>query len=98
MLECADYAGYDGGDVDDDGDPVPLDVASTTGVMLEYDTDTGWRLGECARTHGQSREIVDACMAVGLIEPDAEHDADDDSEVVAAIVRHIKKTIEAIAA
>jgi len=90
MRQCADVAMFEGGEIDDDGEPVAMDTEVTTGVMLEYDTESGWSLGDDARTLGQSREIIDACMAAGLIEADDDHEDNADGEVVAAIAKHIK--------
>lgn len=90
MRQCADVAMFDGGEIDDDGDPVAMDTETTTGVMLEYDTETGWSLGDEGRTLGQSSEIIDACMVAGLIEADDDHDDHADSDVVVAIAKHIK--------
>lgn len=90
MADCADVAMFDGGEIDDDGTPVAMDTESTTGVMLEYDTKTGWSLGDDGRTLGQSSEIIDACMAVGLIAADGDHEDNADGDVVAAIAKHIK--------
>lgn len=90
MADCDYVAMFDGGEIDDDGDPVAMDTESTTGVMLEYDTKTGWSLGDGARNLGQSSEIIDACMVAGLIEADADHEDNADSDVVAAIAKHIK--------
>lgn len=90
MRRCADAASFDGGEVDDDGDPIVMDDGGTTGVMLEYDTKVGWSLGEDARTLGQSSEIVDACIAIGLINADEGHEGAADSNVVVAITEYIK--------
>lgn len=89
IMDCADVYGFDGGEVDDDGDAVAMDTESTTGVMLEYDTAAGWSLGEAARTHGQSAEIVDALMLAGLLGADAEHPDHADDPIVRAIFEHI---------
>lgn len=90
MRKCADVVRFDGGEIDDDGEPVAMNTESTTGVMLEYDTEGGWRLREDARTLGQSSEIIDACMVAGLIEADDDHEDNADGEVVVAIAKHIK--------
>jgi len=90
MADCADAAMFDGGEIDEDAAPVAMDTESTTGVMLEYDTKTGWSLGEEARNLGQSSEIIDACMVAGLIGADDEHEDHPESDVVAAITKHIK--------
>jgi len=90
MRQCADVAMFDGGETDDDGDPVAMDTESTTGVMLEYSTETGWSIGDGARTLGQSSEIIDACMVVGLVEADDVHEDHADSDVVVAIANHLK--------
>jgi len=90
MRQCADVAMFDGGEIDDDGDPVAMDTEATTGVMLEYDTAGGWALGEDGRHLGQSSEIIDALMLAGVIDPDNEHDDHADSDVVIAIAKHIK--------
>lgn len=91
MHQCDDVEMFDGGQIDDDGKPVAIDTEATTGVMLEYATESGWSLGEDARTLGQqSSEIIDACMAAGLIEADDYHEDNAYGEVVAAIAKHIK--------
>lgn len=88
MRRAADWSGFDGGEYDEDGDPVSMDDGSTTGVMLVYDTSSGWALGEDARAMGgQSSEIVDALMIAGIIPSDGEENGDDD--IVAALQDHI---------
>lgn len=83
---------YEGQALDEDGNMIAFDETESTGVMLEYDSSTGvWSAGECARTHGQSSEIVDACMAAGLVAPDEEHADHADSDVVQAVARHIAR-------
>jgi hypothetical protein len=89
MRQCADVAGYDGCDVDEDGAPVPFDTEDTTGVMLQYDTASGWSLGADARSLGQSHEIIDALMLAGMIETDEEHADHVGNDVVTAIADHI---------
>ena len=92
MRGCADVADYEGGMVDDDGSPELMDDSSYTGIMLEYDSDTDtWTIGEDARRLGQSHEIVDACMLVGLIAVDADHADYADNDVVRAIADHMAK-------
>ncbi len=96
MLNCADYAQYDGCDgyEDDNGEFVPedFDVYPETGVMLEFDSSTKkWTIGDDARRLGQSDEIVDACMIAGLIPADDQHDDHLDNDVVIAIASHINK-------
>jgi hypothetical protein len=92
LRDCADVGDYDGGDVDEDGLPVPYDTEETTGIILEYDSETGWSLGSDARKLGQSEEILDACMVAGLVEKDEEFcpEVCSDDDVV-AIAKHIMK-------
>lgn len=90
MIQCADVASYDGCDVDEDGAPMPFDTEPTTGIILQYETASGWSLGEDARSFGQSEEIIDALMMVGMIEPDEEHVDHVGKDVVAAIAEHIR--------
>lgn len=87
MLGCAAVSSFDGGEIDSDGDPIPIDTHPTTGVMLVYDTETGWALGDDARRMGQSSEIIDALMLAGMLDKDDEH-ADD--AIVAAIANHLQ--------
>lgn len=92
MRNCADVSDYEGGMVDDDGEPEIMDCDGYTGIMLEYDSETDtWTIGEDARRLGQSAEIVDACMIAGLIDSDGEQDVD--SDVVQDIVRHVEAEI-----
>lgn len=92
MRDCADVADYDGGEFGDDGEPVPMDVAATTGIILEYDSNTNtWAMGADARNMGQSEEILDACMSAGLLPADDIHDDRADDKTVNAIVDHIRE-------
>lgn len=87
MRRCADWSSdYEISDRDDDG-PILYNSGATTGVIMEYDTATGWAIGDDARGLGQSEEILDACMSAGLVPRDDEHNAD--SDVVVAIIKHI---------
>jgi len=90
MVDCADVALFDGGEIDDDGAPVEMDTETTTGGMLEYDTATGWDGSEIDRSYGQSREIIDALMLADLIPADDEHADYADDDVVVAVATHIK--------
>lgn len=91
MVGCTDVADYEGGDYDEDGEPVDMDDADTTGVILEYDSESGtWTVGPDARRMGQSEEVLDACMLAGLIPPDAEHEERADDDVVRAVAEHIR--------
>lgn len=91
LADCADVADYEGGEVDDDGEPVLQNCATTTGVILEYDSDNRtWTAGEDARRMGQSEEVLDACMLAGLIPADAEHEDRADDDVVRAVAEHIR--------
>lgn len=95
MRGCADVSGYEGGEVGDDGEPVLLDSDRTTGVLLEFDSETNtWTLGDDAGRLGQSREIVDACILAGLIDGADETDDAGDKDVL-AVVEHIQKSIVA---
>jgi hypothetical protein len=93
MADCgAGVAHYEGQALDEEGNMIAFDDGEHTGVMLEYDSIKGsWSAGECARTHGQSSEIVDACMVAGLVAPDEEHADHADDDVVQAIARHIAR-------
>ena len=95
MRDCDDVHSYEGGMVEEDGDPMDMDSDVSTGIMLEYDSVTKkWTIGEDARSLGQSREIVDACMIAGLIPTDDEHEDTVDA-VAEEIAAHIKQVIEA---
>lgn len=92
MADCTNVDCYEGQALDEDGNMIYFDDTESTGVMLEYDSSTGvWIAGECARTHGQSSEIVDACMVAGLVSPDEEHADHADDDIVQAIARHIAR-------
>lgn len=96
MAACANVADYDGGEYDEDGAPVSMDDAPTTGVIVEYDSDSGvWAVGPDARRMGQSEEVLDACMLVGLIPADSDHDDRADDEVVRKIAGHIRSRLYA---
>jgi len=89
LVDCADVDSFDGGAFDEDGEPVVFNDGATTGVMLEYDSDSKtWTIGDDARCcGGQSMEIVDACMIAGLIPADDDHDEGDaDALAVAAYI------------
>jgi hypothetical protein len=90
MRQCADVASYDGCDVDEDGAPVRFDADISTGVMLQYDTASGWSLGERILRLEQSHEIIDALMLVGMIKADGEHPDYVGDDVVTAIADHIR--------
>ena len=94
MRNAAEVQDYEGGNFDEAGNPQAIDIYSSTGVMLEYSTsDNNWSIGDDARTLGQSREIVDACMLAGLIPADDEHDDLDDDDRAHDIAKLIKETL-----
>jgi len=71
MIRCADIGQYEGCDYDEDGAVVQYDDADTTGIILEYDSSTqSWTMGS---RYGQSDEILDALMLLGIIAADADH-------------------------
>lgn len=90
MRDCAAVSGFDGGEIDSDGDPIPIDTHPTTGVMLIYDTETGWALGDDARRMGQSGEIIDALMLAGILAKDEEHADHAGDAIVAALANHLQ--------
>ena len=95
MRNCANVRRFEGGEVDDNGDPVRMDVEETTGVMAVYDSRSGWALGDDARGLGeQSSEIVDALMVAGLVPTDSEHEDRLGSEVMASIQQTINDGAE----
>lgn len=93
MADCGGGVDHYGGQaLDEDGNMIYFDTTENTGIMLEYNSITGvWKAGKCARTHGQSSEIVDACMIAGLVAPDEEHANHADDDVVQAVARHIAR-------
>ena len=101
MYRCADWRDFDGCAEDDDGNPIDFDCAATTGIILEYDSDTDtWTPGDAARHMGQSGEILDACMAAGLIPADADHEEYVDgwhgemgAETIRIITAHIREVL-----
>lgn len=92
MLDCNDYDQFEGGLYDEDGEPVPVDDSSTTGVILEYDGRT-WKAGEDARRMGQSEEILDACMVAGIVPTDGAHADWGDNETTEAVARYIMEAL-----
>lgn len=57
MENCELYHEYEGCDRDENGEVIDYDTEKTTGVMLEYNNDTGfWTIGE---NLGQGWEAVD---------------------------------------
>lgn len=94
LVDCGDVDGFDGGAFDEDGEPVVFNDGATTGVMLEYDSDSKtWTIGDDARCLGQSSEIVDACMIAGLIPADDDHEDQADDADVKAVAEYIVKAI-----
>lgn len=95
MRNCEQYGMFENGEIDEDGDAVPLDTYPTTGVMLEYDTQGGWALGADARSLGQSSEIIDALMLAGLLPKDAEHEDRSVDTAAVAIANRLQAIIAA---
>jgi len=93
MSDCEDATDFDGGEVNEDGEPLEMDTESTTGIILTYDKINGWIMEEDARRYGQSTEIIDALMNIGLLDADVEHEEFCDSDIVIAITNHINKSI-----
>jgi len=88
ILDCDDYDAWDGNSADDnDGVCVQYDNVDTTGVVLEYDSETQ-QIGEVDRSYGLGGEIIDALMLLGTLDPDDEHDdhTGDDERAIAALI------------
>lgn len=85
LVNCQDVDNYEGCDRDDDGDVIPYDTGDTTGIILEYNGGTKqWIPGT---RYGQSDEILDALMSLGIIPQDASHDVDATIQTIADYYR-----------
>lgn len=100
LRNAADVAGYEGGDVDEDGCPVKYDNDDTyTAWTLSYDTESGkWTVYDDFRKYGQGREIIDAMMLAGIIPADEEHEDHATEPVVVELARRMAVTPDQIRA
>lgn len=91
LRNAADVADYDGGDFDEDGNPVVYDNDDEhTAWTLSYDTESGkWTVCDEFRRYGQGREIIDAMMLAGIVPADEEHEEHAEEDVVVELARRM---------
>ena len=87
MVYCDIY------DIYEESDNYQYSAGDTTGVMLEY-SNGQWTLSDDWRQYGQSYELIDAMMHIGILPSDDRH-----SEIMAVDsdrVKAIKKIADCI--
>lgn len=57
-LACADWADFEGGDVDESGEAVQQDSASTTYILMTYRPAEGWTTDIEALADGQASDLI----------------------------------------
>jgi hypothetical protein len=72
ILHCGELTIYEKGEVDENEEPIKMNNSPTTGIMLEYNSITK-EFSNIDRSYGQSEEIIDALMYLGLIPKDEEY-------------------------